>query len=306
METYSVICLDISVRYFSFFRPTIQLPWACLPLQPFWHISLTLLAATHSYQLHFLAPWPFSICSVYPWCSCVSLWSVDPDKIRSNVKYYSYSRTWTAQTFSSITDASNAAERLSEVFEAELLEKTHEVNEDLPVAIQVKGATFTWDTPPPDELDGKKKTTKKKVRFPSKDNTNVEAAAISADASSLEKTGQQAEEEDRVFQVRDISMEIPRGLLVAVVGPVGSGKTSLLQGLIGEMRKTSGSIIFGGSVGYCPQSAWIQVGASFFDSELLINYLYRMRLLGRIFVLVVLLSLRDTGRPSETRVWSLI
>ena len=187
-----------------------------------------------------------------------------------------------------------------------MLEKTHEVDEDLPVAIQVKGATFTWDTPPPDELDGKKKT-KKKGRFPSRDNTNVEAAAISADASSLEKAGLHTEEEDRVFQVRDISMEIPRGLLVAVVGPVGSGKTSLLQGLIGEMRKTSGSITFGGSVGYCPQSAWIQVGVDgFFDSELLINYLYRMRLLGRIFVLDVLLSLRDTGRPSETRVWSLI
>jgi len=33
---------------------------------------------------------------------------------------------------------------------------------------------------------------------------------------------------------------------VAVVGPIGSGKTSLLQGLIGEMRKTSGSITFCG------------------------------------------------------------
>ena len=32
--------------------------------------------------------------------------------------------------------------------------------------------------------------------------------------------------------------------------PVGSGKMSLLQG--GELRKTSGSIMFGGSVGYCP------------------------------------------------------
>ena len=91
-------------------------------------------------------------------------------------------------------------------------------------------------------------------------------------------------------------------------GSVGSGKTSLLQGLIGEMRKTSGSITFGGSVGYCPQSAWIQVGASlsFFDSEWLIKYLYRMRLLGRIFVSDVLLNLRDTGRQFETRVWSLI
>ena len=148
-----------------------------------------------------------------------------------------------------------------------MLEKTHEVNEDLPVAIQVKDATFTWDTPPPDELDGKNKT-KRKSRFPSKRNTNVEAVTISADANSQEKARLQAEEEDRVFQVRDVSLEIPRGTLVAVIGPVGSGKTSLLQGLIGEMRKTSGNITFGGSVGYCPQSAWIQVGVGgFFDSD---------------------------------------
>ena len=179
----------------------------------------------------------------------------------------------TAQAFSSITDAANAAERLSEVFEAELLEKTHEVNEDLSVAIQVKDATFTWDSSPPDELDGKNNT-ETKATFPSKHNTNFEAATISANASSQEKARVQAEEEDHVFQVRDISMEIQRGKLVALVGPVGSGKTSLLQGLIGEMRKTNGCISFGGSVGYCPQSAWIQVGVRFFYSEWLINYLY--------------------------------
>ena len=177
---------------------------------------------------------------------------------------------------SSITDAANAAARLSEVFEAELLEETHEVNEDLPVAIEVKGATFTWDIPPPVELNGDLNKTKKQSRFSSqfysskhKLNANVEAATISANANSQEKARLrlQAEGEDRVFQVRDISMEIPRGTLVAIVGPVGSGKTSLLQGLIGEMRKTSGSITFGGSVGYCPQSAWIQVGVGSFTVD---------------------------------------
>ena len=163
------------------------------------------------------------------------------------------------------------------MFEAELLEKTHEVSEDLPVAIEVKGATFTWDTPP-DELHGNNKN-KKQSRFSSqfhssKHNAKVEAEIISAnEKSQVEKARLQAEEEDRVFQVRDISMEIPRGMLVAVVGPVGSGKTSLLQGLIGEMRKTSGSITFGGSIGYCPQSAWIQVGSGFFASEFLTEYL---------------------------------
>ena len=93
---------------------------------------------------------------------------------------------------------------------------------------------------------------------------------------------------------------------MALVGPVGSGKTSLLQGFIGEMRKTSGNITFGGSVGYCPQSAWIQVCVHFFYSEWLINYFYRMRLLKRIFFLDVLLNLRDTGRPFVARVWRLI
>ncbi len=66
-------------------------------------------------------------------------------------------------------------------------------------------------------------------------------------------------EEERVFKIKEVTMNVPRGKLVAIAGSVGSGKTSLLQGLIGEMRKTQGSIVFGGSVGYCPQSAWIQV-----------------------------------------------
>ncbi|CAG8620597.1 18107_t:CDS:10 [Acaulospora morrowiae] len=58
--------------------------------------------------------------------------------------------------------------------------------------------------------------------------------------------------------LRNINITIPRGALVAVVGPVGSGKTSLLSALVGEMKKISGEITFGGSVGYCPQTAWIQ------------------------------------------------
>ena len=158
-------------------------------------------------------------------------------------------------------DAANAAGRLSEVFEAELLEKSHTVDEDLTVAIEVKGATFTWDAPPPDEQkDNKQHQTRFSSQFQSsKHSVKVKAAVDGPD----EKARLQAEEEEQIFQIKDVNMEIPRGLLVAVVGPVGSGKTSLLQGLIGEMRKTSGSIAFGGSVGYCPQTAWIQVGGGF-------------------------------------------
>src|SRR5262249_20892666 len=57
---------------------------------------------------------------------------------------------------------------------------------------------------------------------------------------------------------REMNLQIARGELVAIVGPVGSGKSSLLNALVSEMRKNHGSITFGGTVGYCPQTAWIQ------------------------------------------------
>ena len=44
-----------------------------------------------------------------------------------------------------------------------------------------------------------------------------------------------------------------------MVGPVGSGKSSLLSGVLGEMHKLNGGKIFlNGSTAYVPQQAWIQ------------------------------------------------
>lgn len=65
-------------------------------------------------------------------------------------------------------------------------------------------------------------------------------------------------EEKTTFALKNINLSIPRGQLVAVVGAVGSGKSSLLNALVGEMRKTGGRMEYGGTIGYCPQSAWIQ------------------------------------------------
>uniref|UniRef100_A0A8C5H1L3 ABC-type glutathione-S-conjugate transporter n=1 Tax=Gouania willdenowi TaxID=441366 RepID=A0A8C5H1L3_GOUWI len=51
---------------------------------------------------------------------------------------------------------------------------------------------------------------------------------------------------------------VPRGSLVAVVGHVGSGKSSLLSAMLGETEKRSGQVTVKGSVAYVPQQAWIQ------------------------------------------------
>ncbi|MED6290494.1 Multidrug resistance-associated protein 1, partial [Characodon lateralis] len=58
--------------------------------------------------------------------------------------------------------------------------------------------------------------------------------------------------------LKRINVCIPEGSLVAVVGHVGSGKSSLLSALLGEMEKLEGAVAVKGSVAYVPQQAWIQ------------------------------------------------
>ncbi|KAI4985927.1 hypothetical protein ZWY2020_018557 [Hordeum vulgare] len=60
--------------------------------------------------------------------------------------------------------------------------------------------------------------------------------------------------------LRGIDLEIRSGKLAAVVGMVGSGKSSLLGCILGEMRKVSGKVKVCGTTAYVAQTAWIQNG----------------------------------------------
>lgn len=62
--------------------------------------------------------------------------------------------------------------------------------------------------------------------------------------------------------IRDLELAIPKGQLVGVEGPIGSGKSSLFQCLLGEMRLLDKDndddepfIQLGGRIAYCPQTA---------------------------------------------------
>ncbi|KAJ7299120.1 hypothetical protein O6H91_Y301800 [Diphasiastrum complanatum] len=57
-----------------------------------------------------------------------------------------------------------------------------------------------------------------------------------------------------------ISFHVKHGERVAVCGEVGSGKSSLLSGILGEISKLSGVIRVSGSTAYVSQIAWIQSG----------------------------------------------
>ncbi|GJZ62371.1 ABC transporter C family member 14-like protein [Tanacetum coccineum] len=60
--------------------------------------------------------------------------------------------------------------------------------------------------------------------------------------------------------VKNLNFEIKKGELAAIVGTVGSGKSSLLSSVIGEMNKISGKVRVCGSTAYVAQTAWIQNG----------------------------------------------
>ncbi|MFS7901701.1 putative ABC-type xenobiotic transporter [Helianthus anomalus] len=60
--------------------------------------------------------------------------------------------------------------------------------------------------------------------------------------------------------VKNLNIEIKNGELAAIVGSVGSGKSSLLSSVIGEMHKISGKVRVCGSTAYVAQTAWIQNG----------------------------------------------
>ncbi|KAL3689443.1 hypothetical protein R1sor_015752 [Riccia sorocarpa] len=60
--------------------------------------------------------------------------------------------------------------------------------------------------------------------------------------------------------LREIDFEVEHGQHVAVCGPVGAGKSSLLYSILGETLKLSGDVKVSGTVAYVAQTAWIQSG----------------------------------------------
>ncbi|XP_043692544.1 ABC transporter C family member 3-like isoform X4 [Telopea speciosissima] len=60
--------------------------------------------------------------------------------------------------------------------------------------------------------------------------------------------------------LKDINFRVYHGTRVAICGFVGSGKSSLLSCILGEVPKISGSIKLNGTKAYVAQSPWIQSG----------------------------------------------
>lgn len=83
-------------------------------------------------------------------------------------------------------------------------------------------------------------------------NTQKKKCAIKIDKASF--TWEEVEKPI----LKNINATVSSGALVAIVGQVGSGKSSFLSSLLGDLQKVEGKVQLNGKVAYAQQQAWIQ------------------------------------------------
>ncbi|KAG0414967.1 hypothetical protein HPB47_007848 [Ixodes persulcatus] len=87
-----------------------------------------------------------------------------------------------------------------------------------------------------------------------RDNTQRKGEVLLEECSFAWTEGQG---HDAKALLRGISMHVESGALVGVTGFVGSGKSSLLAAILGDMHRLEGSVRISGKIGYVPQVACI-------------------------------------------------
>ncbi|KAG0023268.1 hypothetical protein BGZ80_009922, partial [Entomortierella chlamydospora] len=147
--------------------------------------------------------------------------------------------------YTASVDAYVAMIRIQEFLLSEDYVNETNLDENAEEAISIHGGNFIWETLPTASLSSSAESS-------STSNSKARTTDSKASIRALEQ-GQQT-----LPYLKDINVKITRGSLVAVVGPVGSGKSSLLQAMVGNMTKSSGTVIRGTSISYASQTPWIQ------------------------------------------------
>ena len=136
-------------------------------------------------------------------------------------------------------------------------------------SISIENGSFAWVDPEGKPIkpiqDEKPKKEKRKSRRQSAATSSDDAMRISAHSRASATTEGGSVVDGPVITLQDLSCSIESGSLVAVVGEVGSGKSSFLSALLGEMEPVDGSKVFihrppdcpAGFVSYCTQTPWV-------------------------------------------------
>ncbi|XP_026544378.1 multidrug resistance-associated protein 5 isoform X3 [Notechis scutatus] len=176
----------------------------------------------------------------------------------------------------SLSEASVAADRFKSLF---LMEEVHMVKKKPAsphAAIQMTNATLAWESSHASVQSSPKMTPKMKkgkTAMSTKDKRKLQQhegrqtifteqkghLLVDSDPPSPEEETQRIQLANVRLQkvLYNVDLEIEKGKLVGICGSVGSGKTSLISAILGQMTLLEGSIAVDGNFAYVAQQAWI-------------------------------------------------
>ena len=158
---------------------------------------------------------------------------------------------------------------LSKEIDRSYIKQTNSTKDEL--AIQISSGTFAWV---PFDIQGRnfheieikalqteieEEQNVGEISSSQTEEINEDAGTQRRDSELLIETSPLSSEIKR-FQLRDINIGIKKGAFVAIIGEVGSGKSSLFCSLTGEMeyqKSSPPSVRISGKMAYLPQKPWI-------------------------------------------------
>lgn len=105
-------------------------------------------------------------------------------------------------------------------------------------------------------------------RFLNSEDLDTNSITHERDENAIKITDGSFSWTDDILVLKNINLFVDRGSSVAVVGTVGSGKSSLIASILGETKKMSGFLNTDGSLALVAQQAWIQ------NATLKVSHLY--------------------------------
>jgi len=156
-----------------------------------------------------------------------------------------------------VTDAWASVGRIQDFMLAEEQNEDFKWDMEGKDAVSMDQADFTWERTASQDPNKTKFQTKNQIKEAKK----AEKAAAKARKSIDFKEGTDSAStltSEEPFKLRNLNFSIGKNELIAIIGGVGSGKSSLLAALAGDMRRTNGGVTMGATRAFCPQYAWIQ------------------------------------------------
>ena len=166
---------------------------------------------------------------------------------------------------SQVVDALSSVRRIQEFLLAEDIREDIVFDPGLNDAVVVTDASFTWEQTPGRDAESDRNVSKESKTAGGK-GAMGKGSDLRSDKEGNDVTQKSKDDSDTSsmvidkvpFSIQNININIGRRELIAIIGSVGSGKSSLLAALAGDMRKVSGEVTIGASRAFCPQYAWIQ------------------------------------------------